>query len=149
MVTEFKLAEITVEVNEKDIKNVHLSVNPPDGKVRIAIPLGMNLDTVRSFALSKLSWIRQQRKQFVEQEREIAREFLELESHFVFGKRYLLRFVDQEAAPSIRLSHDNLTIGVRPGTTREKIQDALEQWYRDLLRHEALEIIKKWSWICP
>ena len=74
MGTKIALGEIAVEVVKKDIKNLHLSVYPPAGSVRISAPLRMNLDTIRVFAISKLGWIRQQQKKLREQERETPRE---------------------------------------------------------------------------
>ncbi len=91
MVTQIELGDITVDVVLKDIKNVHLSVYPPTGRVRISAPSRMNLDTIRVFAISKLGWIKQQQKKLQEQERETPREYLDRESHYVWGKRYLLR----------------------------------------------------------
>ena len=87
MATKIDLGGTPVEVVKKDIKNVHLSVYPPTGKVRISAPLRMNLDTIRVFAVSKLGWIRQQQKKVTEQERESPREYLDRESHYVWGKR--------------------------------------------------------------
>src|SRR6516164_2021188 len=90
MVSTLQLGEITVDVTLKDIKNVHLSVYPPTGSVRISAPLRMNLDTIRVFAISKLAWIRQQQRKLQEQERETPREYLDHENHYIWGKRYLL-----------------------------------------------------------
>ena len=90
MVTTFQLGEMKVDVVLKDIKNVHLSVYPPLGRVRIAAPTRMKMETIRLYAISKLGWIKQQQKLLREQEREAPREFLERESHYVWGKRYLL-----------------------------------------------------------
>ena len=92
MLTKIALGEIAVEVVKKDIKNLHLSVYPPAGRVRISAPLRMNLDTIRVFAISKLSWIKRQQKKLREQERETPREYLDRESHYVWGKRYLLKW---------------------------------------------------------
>src|SRR5207253_3794891 len=100
MILKIQLGEIAVEVVKKDIKNVHLSVYPPAGKVRISAPLRMNLDTIRVFAISKLAWIKQRQKKLREQERETPREYLDRESHYVWGKRYLLSVVECDQVPS-------------------------------------------------
>ena len=89
----------------KDIKNVHLSVYPPTGRVRISAPQRMSLDTIRVFAISKLGWIRQQQTKLREQERETPREYLDRESHYVWGKRYLLT-VRETTGPVWRSSRD-------------------------------------------
>src|SRR6266702_4077833 len=101
MGTKIALGEIAVEVVKKDIKNVHLSVYPPAGRVRISAPLRMNLDTIRVFAISKLGWIKQQQKKLRGQERETPREYLERESHYAWGRRYLLKVVEGHSAPAV------------------------------------------------
>ena len=97
MVTQLKLGDIAVDVVLKDIKNVHLSVYPPTGRVRISAPTRMSLDTIRVFAISKLGWIKQQQKKLRGQERETPREYLDRESHYVWGKRYLLKVVEERS----------------------------------------------------
>ena len=120
MVAKLDLSGIPVEVVRKDIKNVHLSVYPPTGAVRISAPLRMNLDTIRVFAISKLAWIRQQQKQIAAQERETPREFLERESHYVWGRRNLLKLLEKDAPPQIELKHRQLVLQIRPGTSQKR-----------------------------
>ena len=103
MVTQVHLGEIAVDVVKKDIKNVHLSVHPPTGKVRISAPLRMDIDNIRVFAISKLGWIKRQQQKLREQERETPREYLDRESHYVWGKRYLLEVVEKDAGPEVEL----------------------------------------------
>src|SRR6516225_662185 len=103
MVRQLELGEIAVEVVLKDIKNIHLSVYPPTGKVRISAPSRMTLDTIRVFVISKLGWIKQQQEKLRGQERETPREYLDRESHFVWGKRYLLKVIEDEVAPSVEV----------------------------------------------
>ena len=88
MVTEIELGDILVHVTQKDIKNVHLSVNPPDGRVRVSAPLHMNFDTIRAFVISKLEWIKRSQNKLRAQERETQREYIDCESHQVWGQRY-------------------------------------------------------------
>src|SRR5213593_1175836 len=105
MATKIELGEIAVEVVKKDIKNLHLSVYPPAGRVRISAPLRMNLETIRVFAISKLGWIKQQQKKLRGQQRETSREYLDGESHHVWGKRYLLQPIESNSAPAVELKH--------------------------------------------
>jgi predicted metal-dependent hydrolase len=100
-----QLGDIGVDVVRKDIKNVHLSVHPPTGRVRIAAPERMSLDTVRVFAIAKLPWIKKQQRKLREQERETPREYIDRESHYVWGKRYLLKVVEANRPASVELSH--------------------------------------------
>jgi predicted metal-dependent hydrolase len=145
MVTRFYLGEIAVDVVQKDIKNIHLSVHPPAGKVRIAAPLRMDLDTIRVFAITKLGWIKSQQKKLREQERETPREYLDRESHYVWGKRYLLKMVEKEAAPSVELKHNKLILQLRPETSHEKKQAILDAWYREQLKQVTPPLIAKWE----
>src|SRR5437763_1023012 len=112
-----QLGDLPVDVVFKDIKNVHLSVHPPTGRVRIAVPLRMKLDTIRLFAISKLGWIRKQQQKLQEQEREPPREYIDRESHYVWGKRCLLQVIHSEQPPSIELKHNKLVLHVRPGAS--------------------------------
>lgn len=130
MVRQIKLGDIDAEVVLKDIKNVHLSVYPPAGRVRISAPARMSLDTIRVFAISKLPWIRQQQKKLREQEREAPREYLDRESHFVWGQRCLLEVVVSEEPSGVLLRHRRMVLTVRPGTKRAERDAVLAQWYR-------------------
>ncbi len=95
---QLNLGEISVDVVFKDIKNVHLSVYPPTGRVRISAPERMKLDAIRLFAISKLDWIKRQQTKLRGQERETPREYLDRESHYVWGKRYLLEVREMDAS---------------------------------------------------
>lgn len=139
------LGEICADVVRKKIKNVHLSVYPPDGKVRIAAPLHMELDTIRVFAISKLTWIKSQRRKMQAQERETPREYLDRESHYLWGKRYLLKVVEVDAAPLIKLTHTKLVLQVRPGTDDKRRQEILDAWYREQIKAAMPALLSKWE----
>jgi hypothetical protein len=145
MVTQIQLGEITADIVFKDIKNIHLSVYPPTGKVRISAPLRMDIDKIRIFAISKLGWIKQQQKKLLEQERETPREYLDRESHYVWGKRYLLEVLEVDEAPSVELKHRKMILRVRPGADEKKKQEVIDAWYREQLRKAALPLIAKWE----
>ncbi|APW58603.1 M48 family metallopeptidase [Paludisphaera borealis] len=145
MATVIQLGDITVDVVLKDIQNVHLSVYPPAGRVRIAAPRRMSLDTIRVFAISKLGWIKQQQRKLREQERETPREYVPRESHYLWGNRYLLRVVEQEAPAALELGHRRITLRVRPGTSDDKKAAIVEQWYRDQLRQAVPPLLAKWE----
>lgn len=145
MAERLDLGGIAVDVTFKDIKNVHLSVYPPAGRVRISAPQRMNLDTIRVFAISKLGWIKQQQKKLREQERETPREYLNRESHYLWGKRYLLRMVEGDQAPSIEIQHRQLVMRVYRGTTEQKKQEIVAQWYRTEMRAAIPVLIARWE----
>jgi predicted metal-dependent hydrolase len=140
-----QLGAIAVEVVLKEIKNIHLSVHPPAGKVRIAAPLRMDLDTIRVFAITKLAWIKSQQKKLREQERETPREYLDRESHYVWGKRYLLKLVEKDAAPSVELKHSKMVLQLRPAASIEKKQGVLDVWYREQLKAAVPPLVAKWE----
>jgi predicted metal-dependent hydrolase len=143
--TTLTLGSITVDVVKKDIKNVHLSVCPPAGDVRISAPLRMNLETIRVFAVSKLGWIKEQRKKIVGQERETPRSYAERESHYVWGKRYLMKVVERDCPAEVFLQHNRIVLQVRPTWSRERRQEFLDAWYRRQIRAAVPEMIRRWE----
>lgn len=145
MTEKFTLGDIEVDVVFKQIKNIHLSVYPPAGKVRISAPLRLDLNTIRVFTISKLAWIKSQQQKLRDQERETPREYLDRESHYLWGKRYLLKVVEQEAAPTVTLKHSKMLLQVRPGTNAEKRQEILAEWYREQLKIAVPPLIAKWE----
>ena len=145
MPTQVKLGNIAVDVVLKDIKNVHLSVHPPTGRVTISAPSRMNLDTIRVFAISKLGWIKQQQRKLQAQERETAREYLDRESHYVWGRRYLLKVSESEGPPSVELRHNRMHLRVRPGSDETKRHAIVEEWYREQLKQAVSPFVEKWE----
>ena len=145
MVETIELGEIVVDVLKKNIKNIHLSVYPPAGKVRISAPMRMKLDTIRVFAISKLGWIKQQQKKLRAQERETPREYLERESHYVWGKRYLLQVVESDERPGIELKHRKMLMRIRPGTSEERKQAIVDEWHREQIKVAVPSLIAKWE----
>lgn len=143
--SRIKLDEIEVNVLRKDIKNIHLGVHPPSGRVRISAPSHMKLDTIRVFAISRLNWIKQQQRKVREQARETPREFVERESHYLWGKRCLMKVVEADEAPSTEPTHSKMILQVRPGTGRDRREAILDRWYRDQLKTSALPLIASWE----
>jgi predicted metal-dependent hydrolase len=145
MLTELEIGDVTVDVVFKDIKNVHLSVYPPTGRVRVAAPSHMNLDTVRLFAISKIAWIRKNQRKIRAQERETPREFLERESHYLWGRRYLLRIEDHYDREDVLLGHKTIEMNVPKGASLEQKRDLLLSWYRDELRAASKPVIAQFE----
>lgn len=145
MVDTIALGDIIIEVDRKQIKNIHLSVYPPTGRVRIAAPARMDLDTIRVYAISKLDWIKDQQKKFLAQERETPREYLDHESHYVWGKRYLMKLVERNEAPFVSLSHSHIWLNVRPNADDEKKAEVLEAWYRRQIYDALTPLIALWE----
>lgn len=140
-----ELGNIKIEVEQKDIKNIHLSVYPPNGAVRIAAPTRMDLDTIRVFALNKLKWIRKQQNIFQAQERETPREYLTKESHYFLGKRYLLKVIVHNQPAKVVVKHGAIELFVRPNTSENKRKTLLDDWYRNELKAMLPKMIRKWE----
>ena len=145
MLAQIHLGDLAVDVVRKDIKNVHLSVHPPTGRVTIAAPSRMTLDTIRVFAISKLAWIRQQQRKLQEQERETPREFLPRESHYVWGRRYLLTVIEGDQPATVTLSHSRIVLRVRLGADLAKRQAILDEWYREQIKKAVPPLVAKWE----
>jgi len=142
---QIELGNLKIDVEQKDIKNILLSVYPPNGKVRISAPDKMDLDTIRVFALSKLKWIKKQQRGFQNQDRETPREYISRESHYLFGKRYLLNVIEQNSKPTIVLKHKEIKLFVRPNNSIQKRKEVINEWYRAEMKKIVPDIIKKWE----
>lgn len=145
MTTQLQLGDITVDVEWKAIKHVHLGVYPPDGRVRISAPVRTELETIRLFAIDKLEWIKRERRKLQAQARESPREYLERESHYVRGKRYLLTVIEADAPPSVELTHQTMVLRVRPGSDAAKRRAVVDAWYRARLKAALPPLIAKWE----
>lgn len=139
------IGSLSVEVTVKPIKNLHLSVVPPHGSVRISAPEGMSPDQVRAYAIGKLNWIRRQQTRLAGQPRESPRQVVERESHHLWGSRLLLQIQEVNKPPRIEVHPRRLVLFVRPGATAEKRQSILAAWYRKELRKEAAILINTWQ----
>src|SRR5687767_3955093 len=125
-----QFGEIAVAVTRKDIKHVHLSVHPPSGRVTLVAPTGTRPEVARAYAVSKLGWIREKQSQLRGQARQTPRQFIERESHHLWGRRYLLSVREEDAKPSVRLSHRRIMLTVRPGSSRAKREALMHEWHK-------------------
>lgn len=139
-------SQLSIDVVRKDIKNMHLAVYPPTGRVRIAVPLRIDDEAVRLFAISKIGWIRKQQRNFVAQDRLQPRQYKERESHYFQGKRYLLRIIEHDAPPVVVLKTKTyIDMYVRPNTSPEQRESILTEWYRMELKKLIQPILGKWE----
>jgi predicted metal-dependent hydrolase len=123
----------------------YLSVHPPAGRVTLVAPSATRLEVARAYAVSKLGWIRDQQAKMLGQARETPRQFVERESHYLWGRRYLLSVVEKDAKPSVRLGHRRITLTVRPGSTPARRKEVMLGWYRSLLHEVVPALIRKWE----
>jgi predicted metal-dependent hydrolase len=145
MTQTIQLGEVAVRITKKDIKNVHLSVHPPDGRVTLSAPRSTRLDVARAYAISKLSWIREQKKKLVDQAREAPRRYIERESHYVWGRRYLMTVVYREAKPQVLFDHKRITLSLRPGSKAQKRAEIMHDWSKTRLHEVVPDLIQNWE----
>jgi predicted metal-dependent hydrolase len=144
MISAIKLNDIVVDVTQKKIKNIHLSVYP-NGQVKISAPLHMNQETLRTFLISKLGWIKQKQTKFQNQQRETPRDCIERESHYVWGQRYLLKVIEHDAPPKIVLGHSEMLLHVRANSSQEYKQAVVDEWLRYELKKAIPPLLEKWQ----
>jgi predicted metal-dependent hydrolase len=145
MTHTIRIGELSVRVTRKEIKHVHLSVHPPDGRVTLVAPSATRLDVARAYAISRLGWIRQQQEKLKSQARETPRRFIERESHYLWGRRHLLTVVRRETKPFVSLDHKRITLTVRSGSDAEKRAEVIHEWHKSLLHAVVPALIRKWE----
>lgn len=137
---------LNIEVVRKAIKNLHLGVYPPHGRVRVAVPLELTDDSVRLAVVGKLGWIKRQRAKFEAQPRQSRREMVSGESHYFLGIRYRLNVVKLDSRAKIILRGNSfMDLYVRPRTSSEKRERILQRWYREQLRVLIPSLLEKWQ----
>lgn len=140
------VANIQIEVVRKDIKNMHLAVYPPTGRIRLAAPSQTDSEVMRLFAISKLGWIKKHVRNFNEQPRETAREYKSGESHYFQGKRYLLNVIEYNGPNKVELKGIKyIQLYVKPMTTKVDKAIIIKEWYRKELKKQIPELIQKWE----
>lgn len=120
-------------------------MHPPAGHVTLVAPTGTRLEVARAYAISKLGWIRQQQAKLLAQERETPRQLIERESHYLWGRLYLLSVVQKEVKPFVQLEHRRMTLTVRPGSSLAKRQEIIAEWQRALLHACVPALIQQWE----
>jgi hypothetical protein len=143
---QITVSDIVVDVVRKDIKNLHLAVYPPDGRVRVAAPLVVDDEAVRLAVISKLAWIKRQQAHFQGQVRQSERDYVSRESHYYWGDRYLLNVIERDALPAVVVrTMATLDLYVRPGSDAEKRESVMQAWYRRQLKEAIPPLIDKWE----
>jgi predicted metal-dependent hydrolase len=142
---ELKISDFKIEVVRKDIKNMHLAVYPPNGRIRLAAPLSTDSEVVRLFAISKISWLKKNVKRIKEQPREISREYVSNESIYFFGKRYLLKVIEKPGNSKVELSHKYIVLKISPNSTTTDKEKVIKEWYRKKLKEKIPELLEKWE----
>jgi len=145
MAETLQIGDLSIAVTRKDVKHVHLSVHPPSGRVTLVAPKATRPDVARAYAVSRLPWIRDKQSKLKGQARETPRAFVVRESHYLWGRRYLLAIVEADSKPGVKLDHRRITLVVRAGSTKSKRAEVMHEWHK-LLLHEAIPaLIRKWQ----
>ena len=145
MTETIQLGDVSIAVTRKAVKNVHLSVHPPLGHVTLVAPIATRLEVARAYAISKLGWIRDQQTKLLAQARETPRQFVERETHTLWGRRYLLAVVEKDAKPTVTRDHRRITLTVRPGSTLARRGEVMDEWRRAVMHQAVPALIEKWE----
>jgi predicted metal-dependent hydrolase len=144
---QIEVSGITVDVVRKAIKNLHIGVYPPDGRVRVAAPGRMSMESIRLAVIGKLGWIRKHQARFATQERQSPREYITGETHYYQGKRYRLNIQLHGGRPAVLLRHDTLELQVAADSDRASRERLLYNWYRRQMKEQLPELVAKWEQI--
>lgn len=145
MTETIRLGAISILVTRKNIKYVHLSVHPPEGRVTLVAPNATRLEVARAYAISRLGWIRDKQQKLANQSREAPRQYVTRESHFLWGRRHLLKVVERDTKPFVALDHKRIVLTVRPGSDRAKRAEVTHEWHKALLHEVVPLLIQKWE----
>lgn len=141
-----QICGLQVQTVKKNIKNMHLGVYPPQGRIRVAAPKKMNDESIRLFIISKIPWIKKQKAKFERQKRQTKREFISGESHYFLGNRYRLNVIDTENKPRVEIKKKtHIDLYVKPNMSREQKEKMLESFYRAELKKQIPELIERWE----
>jgi predicted metal-dependent hydrolase len=143
---QIHVSGLTVDVVRKAIKNLHLGVYPPDGRVRVAVPLAVSDEAIRLAVIGKLGWIKRQRKNFQGQARQSEREMVSGESHYFLGRRFRLRVTEHDGPAKVTLRNKtSMLLHVRPDFSLAQRDQALQRWYRAQLKALIPPLLDKWQ----
>jgi predicted metal-dependent hydrolase len=136
---------IEIEVVKKNIKNMHLSVLPPMGKVRISAPTDASDDAINLFAITKIGWIKKQIEEFVNQPRQSEREYVSGESHYIWGRRYRMEVKHSKIKNNVEIKASKLVLTVRENSTQQQRENVMKEWYRAEIKAKLPALIEKWE----
>ena len=142
---QIEISGIEIEVQKKNIKNLHLVVVPPNGKVRVSAPMHLSDDSIKMFVRTKLSWIKKQQDKFAKQPRQSEREYVSGETLYFFGQQYFLRVMYSYKGNSLILSGNEAILTVRKESTASQREAFVNEWYRELLKEQIAKLLPKWE----
>lgn len=141
-----RICDLEIETVKKDIKNIHLGVYPPNGRVRVAAPLKTTDEAIKLLVISKMPWIKKQQLRFNQQERQSKREYVSGESHYFFGNRYRLNVVQTNSKPKIEIKRKTrIDMYVNPEANLKKKENLMNNFYRTELKKQIPILVEKWQ----
>jgi len=144
-INQIVLDDIQIDIIQKKIKNIHLTVYPPDGRVRISVPIKMNQARIYAFAVSRLGWIKKHRSKILKFRIEIPKEFQRKETQYFNGKLYFLKIIDAKTIQDVILTEDSIEIHVPIRVSQKKVKTVLDEWFRSELKNKIPGLIEKWE----
>lgn len=145
MIEQLILGDIAIKITRKKIKNLHLKIIPPDGLVCISAPLRLSLSQIQAFALSKIDWIKKYRIKLQQQSKAAPNQYLDNETHLVWGQRYLLKLLETNGKAKVEIHDQQLYLHMPTGASEQKREAIIENWYRDQLKQAIPPLIAKWE----
>lgn len=136
---------IEVFVVKKSIKNMHLYVKPPEGRVEVSAPIGLSDESIELFVRTKIGWIRRQQEKFEKQPRQTEREYVSGEAFYVWGRQYYLLVNYSNKGNSLVLDGDKAILTVREDSSVEQRERFINEWYREMLKAEIERVLPKWE----
>jgi len=141
-----EVGNINIEIVRKRIKNIHLAVYPPHGRVRLATPMDVEEEAIKLFAISKLPWIRKQQRKLIHQDRQSSRKYIDRESHYFQGRRFLLRVMEGQWKQRVEIkSRTYIDLYVHPKSTVEQRESVMNAWYRKQLKEQIALLMNEWQ----
>ncbi len=144
MANKIVVSNIEIEVNKKNIKNMHLSVLPPKGKVRVSAPITAKDEAIQLFVITKIAWIKKQIRKFENQQRQTEREYVSGESHYVWGRRYRME-IRHNHRNNVEIKGNKLILTVREASTTQQREKVMTEWYREQLKEKLPGLVGKWE----
>jgi len=139
------ISDIKIEVIKKKIKNMHLSVLPPMGKVRISAPVNASDEAIKLFAITKIGWIKKQIEKFENQPRQSEREYVSGESHYVWGRRYKMEIKYTKTKNNVEIKANKLVLTVRENSLQQQREYVMNEWYRAEIKAKLPALLERWE----
>lgn len=140
-----QIGALSVQLNRKAIKNLYISVLPPDGRIRVSVPYQMTDTAIRMAVISRIPWIKKKQRDFAGQARQSNREMVSGECHYYWGKRYRLNVIERAGRHEVKVSGGKIHLFVRPDTSVENRALVLTEFYRAQLKDQLKKLIPVWQ----